>query len=146
MDNKDVTGDEAKTNSVPVGTSYNLNEAIFKLLGELQNKVFYFRNDKRNYYRAFENAKSMKITISAHLDDDEKKELLKIEKKFKEKIDYKIPAYDPFISNKPYIDRAQRLEQGRKKEILDEYMEKLNEFMKKYKISTTNAEKKFKLG
>ena len=124
-----------KNNSAPsVGnvavSQYNLNEANFHLLAALQQELYYFRNVKFDFIKAFDRVESMNLIILSVLNQDEKNEF-KLIKKFFEK--------QSSIKNTGTRLAKQRM-------FLDYYISKQNIAFRRYKISMTDKDTKLNLG
>jgi len=134
----------------PNGSKYNMNEPNFLLLGDLQREGIYYLNVKRDYVKAFERWSSMALIIGSMFEEDELKELDDIRKKLFEKRKIEVPAdLDPtqrfgqLTGAENYKLHVKKICQ---KFYLNKYVKKLNQLMRKYKISMTDLDRKIRLG
>lgn len=121
-------------------SKYNLNESDFRLIGDLQQQAFYYRNERKNYYEAFQRWVSIRLLLDSRFTPDENKELDKIEEKF---------MIMPKPEDLPYFNNSQ-IPMNKKRVVykiytLNKYIKKLRELMKKYKIALTDMDRKVRL-
>lgn len=135
MDNR--RGSEA------VHSQYNLNEATFILIGDLQREAFILSNKYRNFNGSFDRWQSIRLLISARFKEKEKEKLDNLEEEFDKNIIVKYPKdLDSESAKRNYNHKIYYQE---KKKNLNKYINYLMILMRVYKIGPTDLEKKHRL-
>lgn len=130
---------------------YNMNEANFMLLGQLQQEAFYLSNVKRNFTAAFDRWNSIRLIVESVFTDGEKTALDSIDKDFHKSLRLRIPKDlkdtkhmgGKKTEQELYIYNAFQIH---KTEHLQLFIRELSMLLRRYKISMTDLDKKKKLG
>lgn len=126
-----------------VHSKYNLNEATFLLIADLQREAFDLSNKGKNSDGAFERWQSIKLLLEPRFNKEEIEKLDLIESKFYNQVKIKYPIHLKTENEKrKYNYDAYRII---KRIRLNGYVKYLMILMRLYKIGTTDLEKKHKL-
>ncbi len=126
-----------------VHSQYNLNEATFFLIADLQREAFVLSNRYKNFDGSFNRWQSIRLLISSRFEDKEKEQLDKLEEEFDEQISFIYPKEINNQHQKTKYNHKIYYEVKRKK--LNDYVKYLMILMRLYKIGPTDLEKKHRL-
>ncbi len=125
---------------------YNMNESNFVLLGELQREAYTFMNVKKDYNSCMDRWMSIRSIIESVFSDTELESLDDIEQEFSKSLRFNVP--EGFNTSKSFYGLSERQKyinkvyQTHRLKHLRSYIRNLSIFMRKYKISMTDLDKK----
>lgn len=130
-------------------SQYNLNEQTMLLIADLQREAILSSN-KKDFYSAFDCWQSIRILIQSRFEDNERKELDKLEKEFIKPI----PMVKPSKIDKNFLPSGNIMKEVRERKYnqirtniilrtrLNDYVEELMNLMRDYSIGLTDKERK----
>lgn len=128
---------------------YNMNESNFVLLGELQTEAFRYMNNK-DFNRAMDRWQSIRFIVQSVFKETERETLDEIEEEFGKPLSFSIPERlneykimgSKFSPKQIFVNNVFKIHKQKQIKI---YINTLTGFLRTYKISMTDLDKKKKL-